>query len=497
LQAKKGWNTLKKSIDHYNISAMTKAFLSVIVLVLMTGMIQAQKPDSTVFLSLQQARDFAMENSPVIKNANLDLKTAQKTIWETTSIGLPQVSAKFSYSYMITLSSTIEKFNAFSSIGSNFGDIYGMLGALGAQTGNMYVLNKLDSISNANAGTSTETTSNNDLRWGLTLDITASQIIFSGTYLVGLQAAKVYKSLSEASVTKSIYDIKQNVSSAYYLVLIADENIKVLDSTYQNTSNLLGEITKMQNTGFLEETDIDQLKITLGIITNNLDMLKRQREIAKNLLKFQIGMDLKQPVELTDNLNSVIEEDKLSGLILQPFEVTNCPDYKIMEINEHLSKINVKLNQAAFLPDIAAYYVHQENFNDKSFSFTPPDLIGVGMNIPIFSSWNKRTKIAKAKILADKTLIGLQTTEQGLLLDFEKSKGELMTAYDKYNTNRENNRLAKKIYDRTVIKFKEGVAGSLDLTQAQNQYLTTETNYYLSLMDLLNAKAKIEKLLTK
>ena len=167
----------------------------------------------------------------------------------------------------------------------------------------------LDSLSNTQ-GNSSGTTSINDLKWGLNLDITATQLIFSGEYLIGIQYSKAYRNLSEIAITKSESDLKFNVANAYYLVLIAQENIKVLDSTYQNTNKLLTEIEAINKAGLIEETDVDQLRITVNTISNALDMLKRQNEMAKNLLKLQIGMYIYDDIELSDDLNSLIDKKK-------------------------------------------------------------------------------------------------------------------------------------------------------------------------------------------
>jgi len=334
------------------------------------------------------------------------------------------------------------------------------------------------------------------LKWGLTLDITASQIIFSGAYLVGLQTSKVFKSLSEIAITKSEYDLKQNVSNAYYLVLIAEENVKVLDSTYQNTNKLLTELEAINKVGLIEETDVDQIRITTNTILNALDMLKRQSEIAKNLLKFQMGMDIYADVQLTEDINSMIEVERIAAMLLQKYDVKSQPDYMLIESQEKLAGLNVKLNKSAFLPDITAFYTHDENSNDKALSFTPPDMIGVGMTIPIFSSGSRIVKLKQAKLQLYKMQNTKSMLEQSLLLDYEQSKNACLNAMDKFNTQKETINLSKKIYDRTLIKYKEGISSSMDLTQVQNQYLSAQSNYFNAMLELLNANAKLSKLLT-
>jgi outer membrane protein TolC len=453
--------------------------------------------DSVLNVSLKEAQEFAVKNSPVMKSAQLDIESARKKVWETTAIGLPQVSGKVSYSYMITVPPTLEMFNSFSGLGGNFGTIYGMIGQLAAQQGNLTVLQQLDSLSNASSGEAEEAATVDDMRWGLTADLTVSQLVFSGAYLVGLQTTKVFKSLTELALTRSEKDLRQNVASGYYLVLMVEENARVLDSTLNATEKLYDEMKKIFQAGLMDETDVDQLNITVRNIRNAKNALDRQRDVAYNLLKYQMGYDLKARLILTETLNSFISDAEIARLVLEPFSVENTAEYQLLETQVRLNEMNVKLNKVAFLPDVVAFYQHQENFNDKSFSFTPPDLFGLSMSIPIFSSGSKLAKLSQAKIDLQKTRYSHEQATQGMQLDFESSKNALMNAYDKYITNRDNMTLAEKIHNRTLTKFREGLSSSMELTQAQSQYLTAQSNFYNAMYELLTAKAKIEKMLNK
>ena len=247
--------------------------------------------------------------------------------------------------------------------------------------------------------------------------------------------------------------------------------------------------------GFIEETDVDQMKLTLSNLNDSRMMITRQTEIAYNLLKFQLGIDISKKIELTDKIENFIDENKLQELIITPFEVANTPEIKLLQSQEKLSLLNIKYNQSTYLPDIAAFYTHDENFNKNSFTFTPPDMLGLSVSIPIFSSGMKHAKVQQARISLDKTRISKEQASQGLLLDYERSKSDLLTALDKYKTSRENMKLSDKIQKRTIIKYKEGISSSTDITQASNQYLQSMSNYFTSMMDLLNAKSKMEKLL--
>ncbi|MFH0866874.1 MAG: TolC family protein [Bacteroidota bacterium] len=433
------------------------------------GSFAQNKKDTTLYFTLKQAQDYAFGNSPLVKNAYLDIESAKKKIWETTAIGLPQISSTLNYSYQLTISSTIEEF-----VGSMIPGFSSFPPSV--QTTLMDSLIK-------------------DMRWGLTYDITATQLLFSGSYLVGLQTAKVYKQLSEVGVVKSQNDVEEQVSNAYYLVLIAQENKNILDTTYSNTAKILNYIKSTYTQGFVEETDVDQMQLTVSTLKNVLDMITRQLEVAKNLLKFQMGIELSNIVILTDDLNILLTSTDLAGLAIKDFKVENNIDYKLMETQEQLSKLNLKLQKSSLLPDIAAFYTHQENFNESSFSFTPPNLIGVSMNIPIFSSGMKKAKIRQAKIALEKAGNSKEQVSLGLQTTFSNAQSNFITYMNNYLTKKENVILAQKIYNKNIIKYKEGIIGSLELTLAQNQYLQAQTDLYTSIISLTEAKSKLEKLL--
>jgi outer membrane protein TolC len=208
-----------------------------------------------------------------------------------------------------------------------------------------------------------------------------------------------------------------------------------------------------------------------------------------------MGLDIYSNLQLTENLHNFIEIDKIAASVLQKFDPKVQPDLMLLESQEKLAGLNVKLNKSFCLPDIYAYYTHQENFNDKSFSFTPPNMVGVGMNIPIFSSGSRLVKIKQAKLQLTKTQNSKYQVEQGLILDYEQSKSACINAMEKVKTQKESMELSKKIYNRTVIKYKEGVSTSMDLAQANSQFLANQSNYYLAVMELLNSKAKLDKIL--
>lgn len=435
----------------------------------------------TLKLSVAQALQFALENNQSILNANLDIEAAKKKVWETTAIGLPQVTGKIGYQYTPELT-------AISGFNSLFGWMHDADQALNTlQPGNPafgYI---------PAPGPPADP---DDMKWSLAGTVTFSQLIFSGSYIVGLQSAKVYKSLSELNQVKSKHDVLESVNNSYISVLIARENKLILDTTYNLLNKTYADMKAMNGAGFIEETDLDQMQITVSTLKSSLDLITRLADISEKLLKIQLGMSLETPLVLTDSLAPIINTLTIEQLVAADFVLENNVDYKMLDAQVKSYALILKLRKSEFLPDLAAFYQYQKEFNDKAFTFTPPHAIGVQMNIPIFGSGQKLSRVSQAKIDLLKAQNTREQMANNLMLDYYSSKSTLLNAYDKFNTESVNMKLARKIYDRALVKYTNGVISSTDLTQIQNQYLTAQSSYYQSLQDLIAAKSKLQKILT-
>lgn len=442
--------------------------------------------EGKISFSLEQAKEYAKENSYLLKNSKADIEAAKKKVWETTAIGLPQASANFAYSYMLEV----------PEASAQFAGLGAMIGSFGKR------ITDLEDKSNGITPTpespsSSGSASVNDLKWGATMDVKVTQLIFSGAYLVGLQASKTYRNITEYLDNKNLDDVMESVVNSYVLVLIAKENRIILESTLNNLKSTLADITALHKEGFVEDTDVDQLQLTVNLIENSLSMLDRQLILAERLLKFQIGMDMGTELVLTDNLDNLIVTSNLETMSNMTFDVNSSINYKLVENQEKISHLGLKLSKTEFLPTIAAFYNHNENFNNKSFNMTPSDILGLSLSIPIFSSGQRYSKLGQAKIAYEQAQTNKIKASQGLLLDYEQSKTNYLSSLDNYKNYRKSLKLSEKIFDKTSIKFKEGVSSSLDLTQTQNQYLKTQSDYYQSVLDLFKNKTKLDKIIKR
>jgi outer membrane protein len=448
---------------------------------------QVGKKD-TLKLSVEQAKQFAIENNKSVLNSNLDVESAKKKIWEITAAGLPQVNAKGSFQYTPKVSPTVEQFSSLGGLG------YWMYQA--DQSLHTLVPGN-PSFGNIPTQGPPEAVNPNDLKWTLNGAVTVTQLIFSGSYLVGLQSAKVYKSLSELNQTKTKQDMLETIVNSYFNVLVAHENRMILDSTYRNLEKTFSNLKAISKQGFVDETDVDQFQITLSSVKNSLDLITRLEVISRRILNLQLGLDLDAPVVLTDKLKEFIDAMTLDKLLLAEFTIDGNVTYKMLDVQVKASELLLKLRKSEFLPELAAFYQYYKEFNNKALSFTPPHVIGAQLNIPIFGSGMKLAKISQAKIDLQKANNNKTQYSDALKLEFDLNKSTLMNAWDKYQTESNNLLLAKKIYDKSLIKYSNGTISNIELTQVQNQFLTVQSNYYLSIQNLIAAKNKLEKMLAK
>jgi outer membrane protein TolC len=455
---------------------LTQVFLLILELLLINLRVFSQDAAIIKKFTLKQAVDYALENNPSIVNAKLDKSIAKKIIWETTAIGLPQLNMKGSYS------------NIFKVPVVNFGqptlDIKGPAG-VSLTTSNF--------SENIELGYKTYPIELG-VKENVTFDFTVSQLIFSGAYIVGLQASRTYFRISEQNLEKSQSELKEVVSNSYYQILILEENKKILESILENMNRLANETKEVYKQGFIEETDADQVQLIKTNTENTLNNINRFIDVAYNYFKLNLGLDLAENVELSEKVDDIVNSLDMS-LPYRNFDVTKNINYRIMNNSEQLSRLNLKKDESSFLPTLAAYFNHQERMKKPEFDFMSPNTLGISLSFPIVTSGQRLATVSKRKMEVEKVVNSKQQLADILENEAISARNDFTSRLEIYHNNKQNYELAEKIYNRSLIKFKEGVLTSIDLTEIQNQYLTAQKNYFISISDLLMAKNKLEKIM--
>lgn len=421
--------------------------------------------------SLKEVKEFAVKNSVTVINSGLDLSIAKKKVWETTATGLPQISSDISYRDQLKIPTTL--------IPAKFIDP-------SAPDGTFFEM-KFGTQHNAS------------------IDLTVNQLIFNGTYIVGLQSAKIYKRISEESLIKSKIEVKSLVTQTFDLIVISESLLKILKLNYENLKNLYRETREMNLSGFVEDTDVDQIELSLVELKNRISNMDRQIEIGYRLLKFQMGMPLSEYIAIEDNFSLIIKRLHEKNFISDSFSPEMNIDFKIADTAVKSSVMLLKKEKSMFLPSLSAFFTYSKNAMRSSFNFLkkndekwfPSTTAGLNLNIPIFSSGLRSARVQQSKLELKKSINTRNEVKRGLKLNYLKSLSNYKNAENNSKTLENSVKLAKRIYKKFLTKYKEGVSSSMDLIQAYNQYLSSELNYRNSLLQLSVAKIEMEKILNK
>lgn len=409
----------------------------------------------TLRFSLTEAQEHALKNNFERKNAALDVDIAKKKVWETTAMGLPQISSGVDFQAILNDLPTL----TFPGPGGE---------PIAIEVGEKY---------------------------NTTFKVTASQLIFSGPYIVGLQASKAYKEMSENALQKTDRDLKANVASAYYTVLLLTETNSILDSSVANLKQTYTETQAMQKAGFVEEVVADQVKVSLSLVESSAIEMAKQLQSAKNFLKFQMGIETSQNIELTENLDKMIEGFVPQEYVGREIDPNQNIDLKIMANQIAVSNLQLKLEKSNFLPNLSAFVMYQKLAKEPEINFTPTALAGVNLSLPIFSSGMRRSKVQQAQLQLTKSKNTYDQVKQSLDMELADATAQLNVAWAKYMSQKENRDLANRVYQNYRIKYSKGMASQQDLIQANDKYLQAIGNYMGTVVDLFNAKLRVDKVI--
>ena len=433
-------------------------------------LVKAQEPTQNYSFSLDQAISHALTHNYSVINAGRDIAAAQQKKWETTAAGLPQISGSVGYLKNIDFTLSGVSGNAFNPNGDPNG------------------------ISLFAFGTKQSMSSN----------LTLSQLLFDGSYIVALQASKTYLKFYENAQKKTNSEIKEMVINAYGNVLLAQESILIFEKNKAILEKTLSDTKETFKNGFIEEENVEQLQITLATVNSNLNNLKRVLSIAQNMLKITLGIDINQPITLTDKLDNLTIANVDLGFSQTEFKVSDNIDYQMGANFEKQRQLEYKLERYKALPTLAAAYNLGYNSFANDFSFVNANQkwnkfsnIGVNLSIPIFSSFGRYAKTQQAKIALEQAQTKLSETEQRLKLQYANSKSEYEFSLEEFATSKNNLNLAERIEKKQQIKFAEGLSTSFDFSEAQRQLYTAQQNYLQSMVNIINKKAALEKVINK
>jgi outer membrane protein len=423
--------------------------------------------------SLEQAIAHALQHNYAVINSGRDIESAEKKRWETTAAGLPQINAGVDYLNNFKIQKTIIPADAFP--GDPDSPPPGP-----------------DDVIVAEFGT----------KQSMGVHGNVSQLLFDGSYIVALQASKTYIDYYRNYKRKTDNDVREMVINAYGNVLLAEEGITILERNKTALDKILSDTRETFKSGLTEEENVEQLEITQASIASSLNNARRLKTIAYSMLKLNLGIDLATEVELTDELEN-LTRDNMDLSIAQPeFNVKNNVDYQIGENFQDQRRLELKLENAKFLPTLStSFNIGTNSYADDEYTFFQSDHrwfdysnLGVNLSIPVFSSGMRSARKQQAKIAYDQAKTQLTETEQRLKLDYEQAKSNYDFSIEEYATRKNNMALAERIEKKQQTKFTEGLSTSFDFNDAQRQLYSAQQEYLQSMVDVINRRAALEKL---
>lgn len=434
----------------------------------------------TIQLTLEESIRYALENNVESKNAQLEVMIAKATIGEQRSQGLPQISSNLEFTKNLQPPLLILPAEAGDFIGGGGDD-----GAGGAPSDAPSDISVLPFAVNYQSSLST----------------TVEQMIFNGSYFVGLRAAKTLRELTDFDKEKAQIDVVENVKKAYFTVLVNEERKVLISSNLERLKQLLNETTAMYEAGFVEKLDISRIKVQYNNVQTEFDRINSSIEISKQLLKVQLGIPIGLEVILEESLSSMGENEQefyslLDAQMLDRVEIGQ------LEKNMELAALDLKNNQVQYMPNFTAFGTFQRVTGAQDFRnvyqadrWFSTSFIGVRVAIPIFDGLRKSYVIQQNRLQLKQLENVKYNTLQNIEVEEFQAKANLKNSLSALDVQRENRELAMEVFNMTRIKYQEGVGSNFEVVEADAALKEAETNYYSALYDALIAKVDVEKAL--
>ena len=422
--------------------------------------------ESTTSFTLQEAIAFAIKNNRAVQNAERDVKIAVQTKRETTATGLPQINAKIGYNNWLEQQVSLIPAEFFGGAPGQFAEV---------SFGTNQTMNGV---------------------------VTVKQKLFDGSYLVALQAAKVFLEISKNSKEKTLNEIRKIVAYSYGNILLAEANLEIIDSNIILLEKNVWELSKVYESGLVEEESLQQLQLTLSGLKSNQRYTKRLKSIAYQMFNNSIGLDLETPVVLTNSLEELVVFYSTITPSESDNEFEEVIDFKIAVNSVRSDELLLKLEKSKALPTLNAFINGSYSGNSQRFSFTEnsqkwfgASLFGVTLDIPVFSSFRRSASTQRARLNLEKSKSNLENTANKIKLEINTARSNYEFAVEDYEIKKTALDLSKNIATKNEIKFFEGLTTSFDLSQAQRQLYVAQQDYLQSMLNILLKRVDLETLI--
>ncbi|MDT3401896.1 TolC family protein [Mucilaginibacter terrae] len=430
-------------------------------LLMAQGQTTAPPAGQTYSFSLQEAVNYAYEHQASVTNAGLDVKSAEYRIKEVIASGLPQLNGSANFQDYLKIPTTLIPGEFINQPGSFIPVKFGV-------------------------------------KYQSNLALDATQLLFNGTFFVGVKASKTYKELSQRSFTRARIDVNVNVTKAYYQVLVSDEQIKLLDANLAQLKQQLDQTTALNKQGFAEKIDVDRLNYQYNALQTNRENVLRLLALNYQLLKFQMGMPIDENLTLKDKIIDVkLDESSVAENTDTTFYKRRV-EYGLSETQKKLYEYDVKRVKSLFMPSLSAFGNYTSSYQNNSFgnlysSQFPASYVGLRLNVPIYSGGQRTNQLRQAEITVQKSQNDIYRLKDALSLEANQARVFYFNGLQTLSSQRKNQELAREVLRVTKIKYQQGVGSSIEVTQAQTALEDADNKYIQGLYDALVSKVDLDK----
>ncbi len=442
---------------------MKKIFL-IITLAVNTISTFAQTKEGEIFsFSLKQAVDYALQNQNNVQNALIDEQIARAKVNEITGMGLPQINSNFDVKDFLEIPTSLIPAEVFGGPAGSYAAV---------KFGTQY---------QATAG------------------LDASQLLFSGDYFLGLKATKTFVEISKKSTERTKIEATATVCKAYYTVLVNQERMKLMDANVTRIKKALDDTKALYENGFVEKIDYDRIFVAYNNLLVEKEKVERLLNLGMYFLKYQMGMPINANLTLTDKIDDV-KFDITENITVEKFDYNKRAEFKLVETQQTLAKLDLRRNKFAYLPNAFAYgslsanaFRNEFDIFQTSKPWYPIALVGAKVTMPIFTSGQRHFKIQQAKLKFQQAENNLDFMKQSIDLEIVSATTSLQNASKSLETQRKNIGIAEDVYRVTKLKQEQGVGSTLEMITAETALKEAQTNYYNALFDALVAKIDFDK----
>ncbi|WP_018343559.1 TolC family protein [Cytophaga aurantiaca] len=410
--------------------------------------------------TLDKCIDYAFTNQADVKNAMIDQQISQYKINETRAYGLPQVNFEGTTMYNIEL----QRMFVTNAVAGNFGAPV----APGADPNGTYAMRNLFQLKASNTAT-----------------LNASQILFDGSYLLGLKASKTYSELATKSMTQTKIETTDKITKAFYLVLINQQRIQLLDANIARIDTSLKQLKQINKEGFAESLEVNRLEVTSNNLKSERVNVDNQLILTYALLKYQMGYPVNVDLKLSGTLDELVTRlNTASNPDMSSFDYNKRIEYSILNTQKRLEELNYKNTRAISYPKLVAFgtagvlnasNTYSDLYSTKYYGY---GFIGAKLSVPLFTGLNHYYQQQGAKLKVQKVQNSMDLMEDVIDLQVQQTKLILDNNVANIRSQRRNLELSEQVIKQTKIKYDEGVGSNIEVVDAENSFKEAQTNYY-------------------